>query len=257
MSEFSPKKLNKSDVNGGNEFENRSILSPSDVNAMVKGILYNNENGGGSTGGVDVKIDNVSITENGIANIPLSSRTNAGVVKTATFYGAWVETNVPDQIGALKIASASKKEIGERHAYPNRLETLHKPITPSNLDFAIKEGITTNNITLTGDEKAKIREWIGIPFIHKIFMDLYDENEKNYQVLFTVPLSVSEPITLENVESYSDYLAGAVGGVIHSDASLEKSMPMSISFVSPDGFTISTNGANKAYSINSIEDTVL
>ena len=37
----------------------------------------------------------------------------------------------------------------------------YKPIVPSNLDLAVKTGVTTNTIELTDDEKASARTWIG------------------------------------------------------------------------------------------------
>lgn len=36
------------------------------------------------------------------------------------------------------------------------------PITPSNLDYAVKVGITTNVNTLTDEEKAAAQEWLGM-----------------------------------------------------------------------------------------------
>lgn len=35
-------------------------------------------------------------------------------------------------------------------------------ITPKNLDYAVKSAITTNTITLTDEEKAAVRAWLGI-----------------------------------------------------------------------------------------------
>jgi hypothetical protein len=37
----------------------------------------------------------------------------------------------------------------------------YKPIVPSNLDLAVKTGVTTNTIELTDDEKTSARTWLG------------------------------------------------------------------------------------------------
>lgn len=48
MGLFESKKLENNSVNNGNEFNNGDGVSGSDLNAIVSGILYNNENSGGS-----------------------------------------------------------------------------------------------------------------------------------------------------------------------------------------------------------------
>ena len=52
MASFSPNKLTTDSVNNGNEFTNGQGLQPNDINSIVKGVLWLNENGGsGSSGG--------------------------------------------------------------------------------------------------------------------------------------------------------------------------------------------------------------
>ncbi len=38
----------------------------------------------------------------------------------------------------------------------------YRPVTPANLDYAVKVGLTTNAITLTDEEKAAAQTWLGI-----------------------------------------------------------------------------------------------
>ncbi len=63
---FSTKKLVATDINGGNEFTNGQGLAPNDINSIVKGVLWLNENGG-SGGGTTVEA-NPSGTATSILN---------------------------------------------------------------------------------------------------------------------------------------------------------------------------------------------
>lgn len=54
----------------------------------------------------------------------------------------------------LEIVPADKTDI------PKKISV--KPITPSNLDYAVKVGITTNTETLTDEEKQAVASWIGV-----------------------------------------------------------------------------------------------
>lgn len=49
MAEFISEKLEKTNINNGVEFRNGDSPSASDFNNLVKGVLYNNENGSGGT----------------------------------------------------------------------------------------------------------------------------------------------------------------------------------------------------------------
>lgn len=56
--------------------------------------------------------------------------------------------------GSLYIKSATEAEInGKSHSY--------NPIVPSNLNYAVKAGLTSNSITLTEAEKTSALNWIG------------------------------------------------------------------------------------------------
>lgn len=60
----------------------------------------------------------------------------------------------------LEIIRAEDSEILEK-------TSRYKPITPSNLDYAVKAGVTTNTETLTAEEKAAACEWIGATKLYK------------------------------------------------------------------------------------------
>jgi hypothetical protein len=46
MANFSPKKLEAQNINSGVPFSNGDALRPSDINAIVDGVLYAQKNGG-------------------------------------------------------------------------------------------------------------------------------------------------------------------------------------------------------------------
>ena len=79
-----------------------------------------------------------------------ATESKAGVFKTADMMGIAVNTNT----GVAFIAPASTAQIDGKTV--SRL-----PITPENLDHAVKVGITTNTETLTDEEKGDACEWLG------------------------------------------------------------------------------------------------
>lgn len=83
-----------------------------------------------------------------VKNTDYASSSKAGVVKTN------VSTGVSITSGLLYVVKATDDEIKAK-------TNLYKPIVPSNLDYAVKTGVTTNTIELTDDEKSSARTWIG------------------------------------------------------------------------------------------------
>ena len=103
----------------------------------------------GNTGLVDdVKVNNTSIVTNKIANIPLASSSEFGVVKTDSSKGISV-TN-----GILETAKATTEEITAK-------TNQYKVLTPSNLDVAIIQGLSNNANTMTDTQQSDTRDFIG------------------------------------------------------------------------------------------------
>lgn len=71
---------------------------------------------------------------------------------TNTYSGVGLQIN---NAKTLQISSAVNTDI-------NAKSSNYKPIVPKNLDYAIKVGLTTNNITLTDEEKASALSWLGV-----------------------------------------------------------------------------------------------
>lgn len=76
----------------------------------------------------------------------------AGVVKVRNYgwFGVYINGN-----GFLTIQKATDDDIKGRSNH-------YTPITPGNLDFAVKEGITNNSIELTKEEQESARKWLGV-----------------------------------------------------------------------------------------------
>ena len=108
-----------------------------------------NVGGGGGTS-TDVQVNGVSITKDGVANIPYASGDKAGLFKSNSASGIFIDGNS----GSGSIVKAPTATIS---AKTNNFQ----PIVPSNLDYAVKVGITTNTETLSPEEQTSACEWLG------------------------------------------------------------------------------------------------
>jgi len=109
--------------------------------------------GGGSA--TDVQINGVSITEDGVANIPVASTTQLGAVKMG---GASNGIGLGSS-NQLYVASATDAEIGNRGSN-------YKPIVPKNLDSAVTAVLTDGKAPALSDaQKAAAQSWLGIDTI--------------------------------------------------------------------------------------------
>lgn len=111
------------------------------------------EDNGGSSGGSgvqDVQVNGVSIVTDGVANIPKASTTDLGVVKLGNNHGLnWTEDYIV-------VSPATNANIDGRN-------NMHKPITPSNLDRAVKCAMTDGKgQAWTSEEQANARARMGI-----------------------------------------------------------------------------------------------
>lgn len=76
-----------------------------------------------------------------------------------------------DDIGPIKYGGSSKGFIIDKDGYlciqkanDNRVQEKsdsYRPLTPSNIDLAVKVGLTTNTIDLTAEEKNTAADWLG------------------------------------------------------------------------------------------------
>lgn len=104
----------------------------------------------------DVQANGTSLLADGVANIPIAAAGGKlGLVFPAGF-GIGVTAT-----GALAINKATDALL---LAKANNFQ----PVVPSNLDSAIKIGVTTNTTTLTDTEKANACNWLGAQQISTI-----------------------------------------------------------------------------------------
>ncbi len=97
---------------------------------------------------------NSGITADAVASFvkktDYATETNkAGIVYPISNAGLRVTSS-----GGMYIANAPKD-------YIDRRASEYRPITPTNLDYAVKTSVTTNTIELTDDEKTAARTWLG------------------------------------------------------------------------------------------------
>ena len=86
-----------------------------------------------------------------VGSTDYGSNEKPGLVQGYTPYGIYANPNT----GIISIVGASYEEIDAK-------SNGYRPITPKNLDYAVKSALTTNTITLTDEEKAAVRAWLGI-----------------------------------------------------------------------------------------------
>jgi hypothetical protein len=88
-----------------------------------------------------------------VKNTDYATPNKGGVVKVGTSAfrnkGLYISSE-----GILAIHQATDTEIEGK-------ANIYFPITPNNLDKAVKAGITNNFIDLTEDEKANAQSWLG------------------------------------------------------------------------------------------------
>ena len=85
-----------------------------------------------------------------VKNTDYASSTKAGVVKVISGYGIGMGSQ--EQLHTVK---ASDSDIKTK-------TNTYKAIVPSNLDYAVKTGITSNANTLTDAEKTTAQTWLGL-----------------------------------------------------------------------------------------------
>lgn len=112
-------------------------------------IVLETVEGNGGGGISDVQVDGVSVVDEGVANIPIATRYNAGTVKLA---GQGVTIND----GSLFTERATEQMIDSRNYY-------YQPITPANLDYAVKAAMCDGKgAAWTDAEQAATRARLGM-----------------------------------------------------------------------------------------------
>lgn len=104
------------------------------------------------TSQIDVQINGTSIVKDGVANIPIGSFSNAGVVRPGMDYG----TFVLDKRDIIAVFKAYQEDINDR-------KSMFRPIVPFNLDYAVKAAMCDGKgAEWTEEEKAAARTRLGV-----------------------------------------------------------------------------------------------
>ncbi len=85
-----------------------------------------------------------------VKNTDYATKEKAGVVHGTDWGGVGINAG-----GGVFIQRADMAMIDAK-------VSIHYPLTPSLLDYAIKTGITTNTIELTAEEQAAAQNWLGV-----------------------------------------------------------------------------------------------
>lgn len=132
----------------------------------------------GGVANLDVQIDGKSIVENGIAEIPLCTKTLGSGLITIDIYsndGGLYRAN--RNTGLIRVAKASNNSLDER-------TNNYCPIVPVNLDYAVKAAMCDGKGAVwTADEQAAARERMGIDEWESI-LDITLEEESSFSADF-------------------------------------------------------------------------
>jgi len=100
----------------------------------------------------DVTINGTSIVSSGVAAIPIAATSgDYGLVK---FGSTASGLQIASGTGNLSIYAATSQNIIDK-------TNANRPIVSSNLDYAVKVGVTTNGNSLTDTEKTNALTWLG------------------------------------------------------------------------------------------------
>ena len=127
-------------VNGANHC---CPITPANLDYAVKQALTNNKLNGYVYEGVDY-----SWTDDEKKAV----RTLIGATNLNTHANYGVQNN---NSGLVMIVKATDDEIANK-------STAYKPIVPTNLDYAIVQGLTNNSIILDDTQKSAIQTWLGL-----------------------------------------------------------------------------------------------
>lgn len=177
----------------------------------------------------DVTVNGSSIVQNGIAAIPLAETNSLGLMKVYQQGGFGLGVN-PEHF--LYVTKATLGDITKRN-------TTYRPITPYDLNFAVKSSLTDiNHLTLTSGEQATTQAVFNVP-------GLNTNGKIEYSMLDNAPAIPSAVSDLVNDSGFatSSYVDEAVNEPIEI-----------IKLVGSNANTFTISGTNKAYYIDCYSD---
>lgn len=163
-----------------------------------------------------------------------ATASKAGIVKSSKAQGITISSG-----GLMIIEPRSNSDIDNR--------VLYGAITPKNIDYAVKVGITTNTETLTDEEKTSACEWLGAL--------KQDTSTNNYLRLYAInPDGSQTVVAASNVREGNAIVRYSSDGRIDVGSPNRDYQAANKKFVE-DGFVAkTTTGGNRVYVSQSTAD---
>ena len=183
----------------------------------------------------DVQANGTSVLVDGVANIPLATSNQAGLVRPVPANGIYVSSTGTLNLSKLSDASLPNKNSGYA-------------VLVNQIDLATKVGVTTNTIELTDEEKANACNWLGATQDVKIQeLSETDDITLTDNIIYNGGEQVSLAISLPNTTSVTficniEFTSGATATTLQ--------YPDSIKWIGDDiSDNIFTPASNKRYSV--------
>ena len=183
----------------------------------------------------DVQANGTSVLVDGVANIPLATSNQAGLVRPVQANGIYVSNTGTLNLSKLSNASLVNKNSGYA-------------VLVNQIDLATKVGVTTNTIELTDDEKTNACNWLGAGQDVKIQeLSETDDITLTDNIIYNGGEQVSLAISLPNTTSVTficniEFTSGATATTLQ--------YPDSIKWIGDDiSDNIFTPASNKRYSV--------
>ena len=156
----------------------------------VPELEWVDEPSGGSS--LDIQINGQSIVKDGIAEIPLCTKTKGpGLIAIDTYSNSGGLYRANNDTGLIRIAKASDNNLAER-------KNEFCPVVPKNLDYAVKSAMCDGKgAAWTAEEQAAARERMG----------LYGKWQLKSSFALESPVAYID--ILDNLESNEVYIEGS------------------------------------------------
>lgn len=196
-------------VENQNQFIDLTIPESSGIDIKLKVGVDAVTSVNGMTGDVVLEIPNIDglatkeeipSLEGYVKDTDYATSTKHGVISSDTSFGTAVNGS-----GKIYIVRAGDNAVKQK-------TSVYNPLTPSNIDLAVKTGVTTNTIELSADEKANAKAWLGYAEPIDIMQAIASIPQFSLSIVNELPLA-GEKMTLylvqkegTNNDVYDEYI---------------------------------------------------
>lgn len=152
----------------------------------VPELEWVDEPSGGSS--LDIQINGQSIVKDGIAEIPLCTKTKGpGLIAIDTYSNSGGLYRANNDTGLIRIAKASDNNLAERG-------NSYCPVVPTNLDYAVKAAMCDGKgAAWTAEEQTAARERMGV-ISEDDFELIATVNPSKEEIVSSILIDLAEPI---------------------------------------------------------------